>query len=213
MQNSSIYKINSIRPAGDGYVVQSLPTHMDIVMAVVVVGMVSAAARFAHHSAPVRESCVRKREKLDRTISAVATAADEAIYVAVQEEEKLTEESSPEQGGRSEPDPSVTVNCNFVAPQPDNRRPRIHAFETPATSPPQKQPPEPAFVQSPMKYFDNAGGVYANKAARDAAEEHRLVASLRRFPAMKPKHRAIMRERAFARLATLDMQQGNNTTP
>ncbi|MEO2013179.1 MAG: hypothetical protein ABGZ53_02295 [Fuerstiella sp.] len=64
-----------------------------------------------------------------------------------------------------------------------------------------------------MKYFDNAGKLYATRTARDAAENKQIAASLRRFSAMKPEQRTIMRDRAFARLATLDMQQRNNMAP
>lgn len=82
-------------------------------------------------------------------------------------------------------------------------------------SPPNRQVTKLAVAPRPPKqkesprivFFDNAGRSYLTKAERDAAEVHRLAESLRRYPAMKPQQRAIMRQRAFARLEMLDTQQ------
>jgi len=81
---------------------------------------------------------------------------------------------------------------------PQNRQAAKQAV---APRPPkEKEPPR-------IVFFDNAGRSYLTKAERDAAEVHRLAESLRRYPAMKPQQRAIMRQRAFARLEMLDAQQ------
>lgn len=216
MLKSFTYRNLSIEPARtasrDAYVVQSLPRYRDIAKAIAIVVTVVTAARLSPHCALAWLSNVLKPERMHPSHIAAESPVTESLHDVVQQKEQCTEHSPPERRERSVHHSSIAVRVKFAA-QPEPRMSPRSARESPAPCQIPEQPSEPSSGQPSMKYFDNAGKLYATRTARDAAENKQIAASLRRFSAMKPEQRTIMRDRAFARLATLDMQQRNNMAP
>jgi len=193
---------------------QLLPTSLDIAKAVVVVIMLATAVRVAPHCAQAWRHYVRKHERFQSTHIVPGTPAVDAEYGSARQTEKRDENSQPEGEGREASRPSITVRAEFATTaHSELAASRSIARELPVHGQIVKQSSTPRFDHPPRTYFDNAGRSYASKVDRDAAEDLRLVESLRHFPAMKPEQRAIMRQRAFARLETLDAQHVINPAP
>lgn len=105
---------------------------------------------------------------------------------------------------------AVHMQLTTVAhPKPESSQ--TSSKESPIDIRVEEQTGPPPVASAPTEYFDNAGKSYPSKAARDAAENDRLVDSLARFPAMTDQQREILRQRANARLEMLDRQQRINS--
>ena len=211
-----------IKPSLDGDLrlnnVQLLPTNLDIAKALVFVIMLAAAVRLAPDFRDLWASYVQRHGRPPHSKRNSQDSATGAAHGPTQQTEHRAEGAKPKVDGPKKNPPSITVSVEFALIA--NSRPspsRVMSRESPdkdqSAKPNSTVPRTPFPAPVPIAYFDNAGRSFASKSARDTAETQRLAASLERFPAMKPQQRAMMRQRAFARLESLDMQQRINPAP
>ena len=220
MKNPTTYNNQPIKRQSVGdlapYIVQLMPTHLDIVKAVVVVVTLAACTRVAPRCRDLWASHIEKHESSPQSTNGSVNSFAGSAHDSANQTEDITEGTEQKVGVLTDNQPSITVSVEFVvtansppspfvAREPSEKQRRAYQTSTAVHT--------PSRDLLSIVYFDNAGRSYSSKAARDAAEDHQLAAGLRRFPAMKPEHRAIMRARAFARLASLDMQHHVNPRP
>jgi hypothetical protein len=220
MKNPPTYKNKPVKRHSGGdldpYIVQLLPTHLDIAKAIVVVATLAACARVAPRCRNFWASHIEKHESSPQSSTGSVDSFAGSAHDSAHQTKDRTEGTEQEVGELTDNQPSIAVSVEFVVTANSPPSPFV-ARESPEkqrratqTSTAVRTPPRDVLS---IVYFDNAGRSYASKAARDAAEDHQLAASLRWFPAMKPEQRAIMRARAFVRLASLDRQHHVNPRP